>query len=273
SVTGGAAARVGGSVTFADFVDRAISILVGLSAILVVAEALGLLPEWASSRLARKRLPQTLAVLREMGLDIDRVKRRNIAASLVEHTPTGDLQTRVREALGPLTLERAVDVGDTERVRAERYIDLMGGTTDPATATIFARHLESFWRRCILDHQADPEFDFIVTPKAGSPILGYEFAKHLSRPFAMHNRPKKFEVKPDDFRAHFDCASAPREHGRALIVDDSSTGGDKVLAFIDDLRRFRYEVSDCLIIFEPGLKEARRKIADKGVRLHTIIKV
>lgn len=160
-------------MAFNDVVDDAISILVGLSAILVVAEALGFLPEWASRRLARKRLPQTLVVLREMGLDIDRVKRRNIAASLVEHTPTGDLQTRVQEALRSLTLEKAVDIGDTERVRAKSYIDLMGGTTDPATATMFAGHLESFWRRCILNHEADPEFDFVVTPKAGSPILGY----------------------------------------------------------------------------------------------------
>jgi hypothetical protein len=81
-------------VTFNDIVEGAISVLVGISAILVVAEALGLLPEWVSRQLARKRLPQMLGVLREMGLDIEAVKRRNVAASMVEHTPGVDLAPR-----------------------------------------------------------------------------------------------------------------------------------------------------------------------------------
>jgi adenine/guanine phosphoribosyltransferase-like PRPP-binding protein len=102
-------------------------------------------------------------------------------------------------------------VGGTERVRAEQYIDLMGGTTNPATAEVFARHLESFLRRCILDQEVYPQFDFVVTPKAGSPILGYEFARHLGRPFALHNRPRKFLVEPDQFSAHFDCALVPQK--------------------------------------------------------------
>lgn len=260
-------------MTFNDIVEGAISVLVGFSAILVVAEALGFLPEWASRQLARKRLPQTLGVLREMGLDIEAVKRRNIAASMVEHTPSGDLAPRVKEALRSVTLKKAVQVGDTERVRAEQYIDLMGATTNPDTARIFARHLESFLRRCILEQGVDPQFDFVVTPKAGSPILGYEFARHLRCPFAMHNRPTKFLAEPDEFSAHFDCAVLPQKGSRALIVDDSSTGGDKVLSLIDDLHKFGYEARDCLIVFEPTLKDARRKILGKNVRLHSIAKV
>ena len=149
----------------------------------------------------------------------------------------------------------------------------MGGTTNPVIAAMFARHLASFLRRCIVEQEVDPQFDFVVTPKAGSPILGYEFAKHLGRPFAMHNRPAKFVVEPDEFSAHFDCALLPRRGSRALIVDDSSTGGDKALLLIDDLRKFGYEVRDCLIVFEPGLKDARRKILGKNIRLHSIIKV
>jgi hypothetical protein len=44
-----------------------------------------------------------------------------------------------------------------------------------------------------------------------------------------------------------------------------------VLALLDDLRKFKYDAKDCLIVFEPGLKSARKKISDKGVRLHSII--
>jgi adenine/guanine phosphoribosyltransferase-like PRPP-binding protein len=146
----------------------------------------------------------------------------------------------------------------------------MRGTTDPVIAANFARFLETFWRNCLLASQADP-IDFIVTPKAGSPILGYELAKNLRLPFVIHNRREKFQVKPDEFRAHFDCVDPPHENALGLIVDDSSTGGDKVLALLDDLRKFKYDAKDCLIVFEPGLKSARKKISDKGVRLHSII--
>lgn len=177
----------------------------------------------------------------------------------------------MQHALVPLTIEKAVNIGGTEIVPAKRYIDLMGGTTDPVTAGMFARYLETFWRNCLLASEADP-IDFVVTPKAGSPILGYELAKGLKLPFVIHNRREKFQVDPDEFRAHFDCISLPRERGLGLIVDDSSTGGDKILALLDDLRKYGYNAKDCLIVFEPGLKSARKKINDKGVRLHSIIK-
>lgn len=256
-----------------NIVISAISVLLALSGFLAVAEALGFLPQTVSRWLNRNRLAQTLAVLRELGLDIDRLKRRHIASSLVEHFQISELPMRVQKALEPLTLQKAVGVGGTEIVQAERYIDLMGATTDPRIATMFARYLETFWRNRILADEADPDISFIVTPKAGSPILGYEFARNLELPFAMHTHEKKFEVSPDEFRAHFDCGALPAENGRALIVDDSSTGGGKVLELITDLRKFGYDARDCIIVFEPQLKEARRKILDHGVRVHSITKV
>jgi orotate phosphoribosyltransferase len=138
---------------------------------------------------------------------------------------------------------------------------------------MFARYLETFWRDRLLTDEVDPDIQFVVTPKAGSPILGYEFARNLNLPFVIHSSEKKFATEPDEFSAHFDCIPPPLEHGRGLIVDDSSTGGTKVLELIDDLRRFGYNTKDCLIVFEPQLKEARRKIREKGVRLHSIITV
>ncbi len=250
----------------------AISALLGISGLLVVAEALGFLPDRVSRWVNRNRLAQTLAVLREMGIDIDRLRRRNVAGSITEHFQISELPERVRAALRPLTIEDAVGIGATDIVRANRFIDLMGGTTAPTTAAMFARYLETFWRDCILTQGADPEIDFVVTPKSGSPILGYEFAKNLALPFITYNLAKKFVVEPDQFRAQFDCSSPPREGSQGLIVDDSSTGGGKILELINDLRRFGYDAKDCLIVFEPELKDARRKIRDQGVRLHSITK-
>jgi hypothetical protein len=187
----------------------AIGLVVAISGLLVVVEAVGLLPDPVSRWLARNRAAQTMTVLREMGLDIERLRRRNSALSAIEHFPFGELPERVRHALVPRTIGKTVGIGGTEIVQAKRYIDLMGGTTDPVIAANFARFLETFWRNCLLASQADP-IDFIVTPKAGSPILGYELAKNLRLPFVIHNRREKFQVKPDDFRAHFDCVDPLR---------------------------------------------------------------
>jgi orotate phosphoribosyltransferase len=192
---------------------------------------------------------------------------------LVEHFQPASLPERVQTNLESLTFKKTVGVGGTEVVQARQYIDLMGGTTNPAVAMMFARYLETFWRDRILASAADPTIDFVVTPKTGSPILGYEFARGVNLLFVMHSRDPKFRVQPDEFRAHFDCISQPPEGSRGLIIDDSTTGGDKILELLDDLRKFGYTASDCLIVFEPQLKKARRKLTDKGIRLHSVVKV
>jgi orotate phosphoribosyltransferase len=263
---------IGGEGTVEAISFYAISVLLGLSGLLVVTEAVGFLPENVSRWLNRNRAAQTIAVLRELGLDTDRLKRRNIAMNITQHFQERDLPARVQEALKPLTIEKAVGVGGIDVVRAERYIDLMGGTTDPQTANMFARYLASFWRARLQADEADPP-DFVVTPKAGSPILGFEFAKTLGLPLALHNSQKKYEVGPDEFRAHFDCGYPFPDRGLALIVDDSSTGGTKVLELLNDLRKFEYTAKDCLIVFEPQIKEVHLRISDRGIRLHSIIKV
>src|ERR1700751_448945 len=108
-----------------------ISALLAVSGLLVVAEALGFLPRRISLWLNRNRLAQTMALLREMGLDVDRLRRRNASMFVTEHFQISELSGRVQKALEPLTLKRPVGIGGTEIVQAKRYIDLMGGTTNP----------------------------------------------------------------------------------------------------------------------------------------------
>lgn len=73
-------------------------------------------------------------------------------------------------------------------------------------------------------------------------------------------------------RANFDCAVVLPINSRALIVDDSTTGGRMVVSTIDDLRKYGYNVSECLVVFEPQNKDARKKLSDKEVNLISIVK-
>ena len=60
---------------------------------------------------------------------------------------------------------------------------------------------------------------------------------------------------------------------KALIVDDSTTGGRKVLDIIDDLRKYNYEITDCLVVFVPIGKNVENKLKEKNVNLHKIIEI
>ena len=73
-------------------------------------------------------------------------------------------------------------------------------------------------------------------------------------------------------RKRFDCAEVPAKGSRALIVDDSTTGGRMVLSAVEDLRKYGYDVSECLVVFEPCQKDARKKLQQQGIQLLSICK-
>lgn len=133
--------------------------------------------------------------------------------------------------------------------------------------------MTSYWADIVENSQdvKNPVIDFVVTPKGGSPILGYEFSKLMNRPLVLHEEEARFDCEKDDMRKWFDCAVIPPKGSKALIVDDSTTGGRMVLKVIEDLRKYGYDVSECLVVFEPQNKDARKKLSDQEVNLISII--
>jgi orotate phosphoribosyltransferase len=254
-----------------------IVVALGLSGVLAVYEALGFLPLFMSRYINRTRADETIRVLRELGFDVEKTRRRNRLAALGRSVRSDDLASRVRAMLKQMTLSGKYRVGQTVRARDEGFVDLMGWSTDPATAGTFARELKAFWRGLIESNAVGDNFDFVATPKTGSPILGYEFARIMDKPLLLHNREPKFEGAKDNARAAFDCASLPKAGSLALIVDDSSTGGGKAIDLVRDLRRFHYNVRDCIVVFQPTTKvalaqDAETRLAGVDVKLHAIVK-
>ena len=250
--------------------------LLGLSGLLFVAEALGFLPEPVTRWMNRNRLAQTIAILRAFGVDVDGTRRRNRAAKL-DQTPSATLKARVTAKLERHRVEGPVEVGKTVRLQGANFVDLMGATCNPAIAEAMARDLTAHWRAVITDpaESAVDEFDFVVTPKNGSPLLGAAFAQLMEKPFMLHSSEPKFGGG-DRFRALFDCDVPPPTEARALIVDDSSTGGGKAFRLVKDLRACGYTVNDLLVVFEPQLKteegaNAAQRLKQLDVRIHSIV--
>lgn len=257
--------------------DDAVLGVLSFVTLLSVLEWTGIMPAPISRWLHRNRLRETISILKECGIDIERHKKLNLSVSVGRVIQTNNLDKSLKKQLKKHVHKGHFSVGKTNSVVGKEFLDLMGATTDPSTARLFSQYLTSFWKR-ELESNGDvetPDIDFVVTPKGGSPILGYEFASRLGIPFILHgSQAEKFicEDEEKSFYGFFDCAFKPKKGSVGLIVDDSATGGRKVIEAYDDLKRYGYIVTDCLVLFEPVVKNVRKRLSDEGIKLHAITK-
>jgi len=215
-----------------DLVNTIIIIISSISTITLVLEATGFLPLWCSKYIFRRKFANTIEIFKELGWDIEK-------KSLVDKNIDDIENKTIIEKLKKITIKREVEIGKSTNGNIfPEYIDLMGATTNERNAKDFARELNTHMQKITPELQ----FDFIVTSKLGSPILGYEFANLIKKPFVLHSEEEKFRAKKSDVRAKFDFANVKiKKNKTALIVDDSTTGGRKVVDIIKDLREFGFK--------------------------------
>ena len=251
-----------------------ILIILSISTLIQVADMVGIIPQKIRKKLKQSHVTDTLDVLKELGVDIDRYQRNNIILDYpVDHT-AGSVEDCVKKALDKTIIQKKVSVSYSSPIQIQSYIDLIGYTCNQEYAVFFAQQLCNYLAVATRNKEMlHPSFDFIVTPKEGSPILGYELANLLNKPLVLHESKKRFIDVADDFRQYFDCEEIPHEGSTFLIADDSVTAGTKILATIEDLRRFGYGVYDCMIVFELTNVNGRENIAKRGVNLLSIVKV
>lgn len=253
--------------------------ILGLSTIIFVLDSVGFLPRWLRRIVYRNRSSQTIQVLKDLGFEVEKVKRENRASRISERRSADQLEKAATRLTEQVTIRKPLTVGRVDAVETSSFIDLMGASCSPENSISAAQLLSSLWRNLIgsAGTQDLPDFDFVVAPKAGSPFIAYEFAKLHNKPLVLHNEQQKFQSNDSDFAAFFDAAEKPADGSRALLVDDSTTGGRKAMDTIGHLRDAGYQVSDFLVVFEPLIKKkiernAAERLSSVDVRLHSIIK-
>jgi adenine/guanine phosphoribosyltransferase-like PRPP-binding protein len=258
--------------SFNSVILNLIIVLTGLSTILVLMDALGFLPYRWARWLNKNRLSFSISLLKELGIKVENAK------PTLDHFPGKNYAEEARKKIEKFSIDGPISVGKIERAKFDKYIDLSGATTDESEAVLFARFLATHLKKKEILYSSlfdEMKFDAVACPKTGSPFLAYEFAKMVGKPLFVHSAERKFDDAKSasaEMRACFDApfVSLP-DKAKFLIVDDSSTGGRKALALIQALRRFEYVIEDCLVVFEPLGKGARKKLEQVGVRLHTVI--
>lgn len=255
-------------------INAIIILLLGVSTVIQVCDVCGFLPEWIRKKFRINKSLDTLEVLKELGINTNMYMRKNAIVGIPRDYDKKNIEKNVEKELNKFIIDKKVSVGKIRKTKLDYYIDLIGHTCNEECAQAYARILTSYWVDIVESSQIvkKPVIDFVVTPKGGSPILGYEFAKLINKPFVLHEENSRFDSEKDDMRKWFDCAVVPPKGAKALIVDDSTTGGRMVLSVISNLRKYGYDVSECLVVFEPQNKDARKKLSDLEVNLISIVK-
>ncbi len=255
-----------------EWINKAILFFLAISTLFQVLNWTGLMPMKLKNKLKMNKAEDTLEVLKHLGVDIDKYRRTNSIMYLPVDYPE-DIKKEVKKSIKETQLKMKVSVGKRRSTEKDYYYDLIGHSCDPKFAELFARLLCTYWVTAVKEGLVkNSVVDFIVTPKGGSPILGYEFAKIMEKPLVLHEERDRFYCEEDDMHKRFDCANKPIEGSNALIVDDSTTGGRMVLCAINDLKKYGYRVTECLVVFEPQTKDARRKLENENVNLISILK-
>lgn len=251
-----------------------ILVLLSVSTLIAVADMIGIIPPKIKKHFRRTYVSDTIEVLKEFGVDIDRYKRNNIALDYPIDYSAGSVEDCVKEALSQIVIKKKVAVGKNSPIQIQSYIDLIGYSCCHEYSKFFAQQLCNYLAIATKNKTIlHPSFDFVVTPKGGSPILGYEFANLINKPFVLHEDERRFKDTSDDFRQVFNCAVIPPAGSTFLVVNDSLTMGTMVISTIKDLRKYGYGVYDCLLVFELTNVDGRKRLNDQGVNLLSIVKV
>lgn len=245
--------------------------ILGLATIIGVLDANGFLPPRFARWLARNKLENTLIALKKLGVRIvwDEENRAiSLTDRLLDSTGIRELayKSELRSMLEEDTFKGPMEIGETTFYSQEEFIDVMGASTDPHRATKYARIMHTHL-------MVNPiEFDVVATPRTGSPLLGYEFARLSRKPFVLGTYVKVNDTKHVmgihsslDFPKMLDLKDK-----KVLLVDDSTTGGRKLADLAAQLKGANATVTNSLVLFEPIGKGAREKLMASNITLHAI---
>lgn len=248
--------------------------LLSIATIIFILDVIGLLPPKAAKWLAQNRLDATIRALKSLGVRIcwdgDKpsppTRLSRTIDSLLGNEP--EYKGRLKAMLAQHTMATEVDVGQRRTFSAESFIDVIGNTTDPEVARQYARILYTH-----LDAEGLLDFDFVATPKDGAPLLGYEFAILSGKPLILGvcskgndptGRIRKHLIL--DYPLHMSL-----EAQKGILIDDSTTGGRKMVNLANALRAEGAIITKAAVLFEPIGKGARSLLSENKIELNSIV--
>lgn len=249
--------------------------ILSVATLITVLESMGFLPVAVSKFVFRHRVREIKSILSDLGVDFREQKKASLAIRIKSYLAGDDAVIKeARKIIDRNIKHGSFQVGKVAALQLNDFVDLMSASCSPQESQAIARCLSTYLREN-LSQLSRSDFDFIATPKNGSPLIGYEFSKLLGKPLLLHDcNERKYHSENQGLEAisGFDFSFELKAGMIGLIVDDSTTGGRKVRSIVEDLRKFGCEVHDCLVVFEPQGKNVKSILKDHGVLLHSIVR-
>jgi orotate phosphoribosyltransferase len=233
-------------------------------------------PGWLVRHFDRRREHEIERVLRHLGFGEDerlRQQHRQLREKLERaRRYSGTEVERRAEALVSNALKQgSFSVGVGNVMTFPYFVDVMSASLDPMFVDECAAVLASYlWRQ---GSDVRGSFTKVLGLKDGSPLLAWSLARRLNMPCALFRGRQEYRYNPSlaDPVNLFDGAIDRGD--RLLLVDDSTTGGRKVLDCLEAVRAIGAEVPVCLVLFLPVGKNPTALLRDQGVQLHTLIEM
>jgi len=254
--------------------------LLSISSVVFILSKLGWLPDRIDRAINRNQRSEIKIALELLGVKEQEVRTKFRSLKFRTSHDEKSLRDGANDLVKAHTIDMKILVGSTHPAPQSSFVDLMGASTKANVALRLAALINTFIGTKLRDPQLKnlSDFDYVATPKSGSPLIGYEFSKMTDKPLLLHSMEPKYknaDGSPNSL-AHFDLSFIPESGKSVLIVDDSSTGGRKIMKLVEDLRSLDLVVDHCVVIFEPQSKveikqNARSRLSGLDVNLISIV--
>lgn len=234
------------------------------------------LPKSFTDYVRRKKVMEAVALLRELSFLAQTGPQRQAATYQTLPPSIGrDLYEKdILETAKSHQIRANIRVGRIRDKRFPYFIDFMEASVNPRELERLARALASFIKDTMasLEHTSPIVFSKIVTPKEGSPTLGFRTGQILNVPCVLFRGAAQPKIaEPGDPLFFFDGAVSQTDS--VLLVDDSTTGGTMLLQATEKLRELGALVQHAFVLFEPEGGTAREVLRSNGVELHSAVRV
>lgn len=151
-------------------------------------------------------------------------------------------------------------VGGDGQVRVDTYVDLMSASHVERHLVVMADAMVAVLQPILSGIQNS----VIGGPKRGNPILIHEIGRTLGVPTAFAKHSEQFGR----------WIEGPIHNGaNVVVVDDVSSANEILLSAVQTFRNSGHKVVAVCVLVERKEGDARRKLGEKGIELHSILEL
>jgi MoaA/NifB/PqqE/SkfB family radical SAM enzyme/orotate phosphoribosyltransferase len=184
---------------------------------------------------------------------------------------TSEYRDRFHEIVKQKMRHVPAEVGTRQKHHYNYYVDLRSAITDASIADDLGYILVTFMREAINNNRI--AFDYIACNRSGSTILGYFASTRFKVPLLLVSKTSRWRIQGQDIFIDGHYSHRPSQRAEVVLIDDSCSNGTALLEAANRLRDAGLTVHHAFVLFNRIEAQAPERLAEAGIRLHSIMSV